>query len=94
MRLGELLKLQKLYFGHSEESARLPIDAVLAKELQILLQRLGHYTGDISGVWDEPSRDAFWVLVGIENLEERWAPDETPELLDPVILDFLRERYT
>ncbi|MBX3081148.1 MAG: DUF1028 domain-containing protein [Anaerolineae bacterium] len=93
VRLGELLKLQRLYFDKSDIAARLPIDATLATELQTLLKRLGHYQGEITGNWDAPSREAFWELVGIENLEERWAPDESPELLDPVILDFLRERF-
>ena len=93
VRLGDLLKLQRLYSGTTERAKLLPIDVTLATELQTLLKRLGHYDGAMTGVWDEPTREAFWVLVGMENLEERWTPDETPELLDPVILDFLRERF-
>jgi uncharacterized Ntn-hydrolase superfamily protein len=93
VRLGELLKLQRLYFGKTDAAKRLPIKGELATELQTLLKRLGHYEGELTGVWDEATQDAFWVLVGIENLEERWTPDESPDLLDPVILDFLRERF-
>jgi uncharacterized Ntn-hydrolase superfamily protein len=91
VRLGEMLQLHRLYFGKSTE--RIPIDQAIATELQTLLARLGHYKGEVNGEWDESTRDAFWELVGVENLEERWTPDEQPELIDPVVLDFLRKRF-
>jgi uncharacterized Ntn-hydrolase superfamily protein len=90
-RLSDILALHHLYFGKSDVSSRLPIDAPLATELQTLLKRLGFYQGPVSGAWDEPSKTAFWELVGTENLEERWTPDDHPDLLDPVVLKFLRE---
>lgn len=93
MRLRELAKLHHLYFGGSEVAARLPIDKTIASELQGLLKHLGHYSGEITGQWDEPTKEAFWELVGVENLEERWSPDDHAELIDPVVLDFLRERF-
>lgn len=92
-RLGELLTLHRLYFGKSDPADRLVIDAVIASELQTLLARLGHYKGPINNSWDEPTRAAFWELVGVENLEERWSPDDHPERIDPVALNFLRERF-
>ena len=61
--------------------------------LQALLRREGYYQGDASGVWDLPSQQAFWVLVGNENLEERWAIDDHPGEIDPVTLDYLRQRF-
>jgi uncharacterized Ntn-hydrolase superfamily protein len=91
-RLGTLLKLHRLYFGHTEPGKLLPIDTELARELQGVLARLGYYDGPVSGAWDEPSIQAFWAFVGTENLEERWTPDDAHRL-DPVILDFIRERF-
>jgi uncharacterized Ntn-hydrolase superfamily protein len=93
IRLGDLLVLHRVYFGKCDPATLLPIDAALATELQTLLARQGFYKGDIHGRWDEPSRAAFWELVGVENLEERWSPDNQPDKLDPVALDFLRSRF-
>lgn len=90
-RLAELLELHDLYFGEPEEV--LPIDAKIASELQTLMLRTGHYSGSISGVWDDESREAFWELVGEENLEERWSPDEYPDSIDSLALTFLRNRF-
>lgn len=92
-RLGDLLGLHRLYFGKSEPEARLPIDGPLAIELQDILCRTGHYDGPVNGKWDEATREAFWALVGVENLEERWSPDDHPDRIDPVALDFLRKRF-
>jgi uncharacterized Ntn-hydrolase superfamily protein len=92
-RLGELVSLHHLYFGKANLTDCLPIDIGLATELQTILSRLGHYKGPINGVWDAPSREAFWALVNIENLEERWSIDEHPELIDPVVLNFIRQRF-
>ncbi len=93
VRLGELLSLHKLYFDKTPLEKHLPIDSALAAELQTILVNTGHYTGPVNGQWDEASREAFWALVGVENLEERWSPDEHPERLDPVVLDYIRKRF-
>lgn len=92
-RLGDLLTLHRLYFDKSDPAARLPIDGPLAVELQDILHRTGHYAGPVNGQWDEATREAFWALVGVENLEERWSPDDQPDRIDPVALDFLRKRF-
>ena len=91
-RLGDLLKLHQLYFGQTAPDTLLPIDAELAAELQTVLSRLGYYQEPVNGTWDQTSIDAFWAFVGTENLEERWTPDDAHHL-DPVILDFIRERF-
>lgn len=91
--LGNLLSLHRLYFGKSDPDARLPIDGPIAAELQVILRNTGHYDGPVNGQWDATTRDAFWELVGVENLEERWSPDDHPDRIDPVALDFLRERF-
>ncbi len=91
-RLAGLLKLHRLYFGQTAAGQLLTIDGKLAGELQSMLARLGYYRGRVSGTWDQASIDAFWAFVGTENLEERWTPDDAHHL-DPVILDFIRERF-
>ena len=91
-RLAGLLKLHQLYFGQTDPARRIPIDAALARELQALLARQGYYQGPVDGAWDGPTIDAFWAFVGTENLEERWTPADAGRL-DPVILDFIRERF-
>ncbi len=92
-RLAELVKLHHLYFGESRPEDILPIDAVIATELQKLLTEQGHYTGPVSGVWDDDSKAAFWAFCGIENLEERWALDEEPDFIDRIVLEFIHERF-
>ncbi|PJF23921.1 MAG: fimbrial assembly protein FimA, partial [Phototrophicales bacterium] len=68
-------------------------DEALARELQAIMQREGYYTGEVNGVWDAASIQAFWALVGNENLEGRWSPETTPNQLDKVALDYLRQRF-
>lgn len=93
VRLGEILTLHHLYFGKTDPAAHLPIDSGIASELQTILTRTGHYNGVIDGQWDEISKEAFWAFVSTENLEERWSIDETPDQIDPVALDFVRQRF-
>ena len=92
-RLGELLALHHLYFGKSNPASSLPIETGIASELQTILARLGHYKGPINGAWDTASREAFWALVNIENLEERWSINEHPNFIDPVALHYIRQRF-
>jgi len=93
VRLRELVGLHHLYFGKVDPSARLLITPELATELQQICTRAGRYRGTINGLWDQPAQEALWEVVGIENLEERWTPDDHPELIDPMVLNFLRDRY-
>lgn len=92
--IGRLMAMHRLYFGETRPEDLLPIDAPLARELQSLMKRLNVYHGEISGVWDDASIQSFWLLVGSENLEGRWMPDTTPNHLDKVALDYLRERFS
>jgi uncharacterized Ntn-hydrolase superfamily protein len=91
--LGKLIQTHHLYFGAQRPEDLLAITPGLAAELQTMMQRLGYYAGSISGEWDAPTIEAFWALVGNENLEARWTPDHNPHLLDKVALDYLRERF-
>lgn len=88
--LKHLLELHRLYFGQTETAKLVKIDGAITTELQEMLRRSGHYTGEVSGVYDEPTRTALRKLVGIENLEERWREDE---LVDPALLEFLRQKF-
>ncbi len=87
--LRRLLDLHRLYLAKSEPEELLPISADIARELQTILQKSGHYQGEINGTYDEVTRKALWDLYGIENLEERWHNT----LIDTVALEFLRQRF-
>lgn len=92
-RLASLLKLHHFFFGASKAEDLLPVDTKTATEIQNVLKQLGYYQGGINGQWDDSTRAAFWSFCGVENLEERWSPDKHPELLDRVVLEFIRERF-
>jgi len=54
------------------------------------LRALGHYGGELHGRLDADTEGALRSWAGMENLEERLV---TGGRIDPVVLDFLRERY-
>ena len=87
--LGRILGLHRLYLTKSAPNELIPIDEKIARELQGMLKKTGHYQGEISGVYDEATRKALWDLYGIENLEERWHDAK----IDCIALDFLRKRF-
>ncbi len=89
-RLKELLAMHHLYFGPVNPEDLVPL-ADLAQELQALLQRTGHYTGPLTGVFDQATRQALRDLVGRENLEERW--DGSGDLIDRQVVEYLRQRF-
>ena len=88
-KLGELVRMHHLFFGVTDPADLVPLSDV-AGDLQALLRRTGHYTGPVSGDFDEPTRRALRALVGSENLEERW--DGTGEQIDRVVVDYLLKR--
>jgi uncharacterized Ntn-hydrolase superfamily protein len=88
--LNRLLDLHKLYLFPSDPADLTPVTEELARELQSMLLRAGLYLGPVSGAWDDATQTAMRVLVGIENLEERWREDG---LIDRVVLEFLRQHY-
>lgn len=88
--LARLLGLHHLYFQRPRPDQLMPITPEIARDIQTAIRASGHYTGEISGEWDAASRAAFWRYVGQENLEERWSPDGTPDLIDAVTLDYVR----
>ena len=92
-RLQTLVNMHHVFFGDVRPEDVLPIDETIARELQALLQEQGFYRGEVSGVWDDDSKRAFWALVSNENLEERWAIDRQPDVIDRVALNYLRTRF-
>ena len=76
--LERMLDLHELYFGKTPEDELLPLDPVLARELQGWLAKAGYDSGEVA-------RDLYdWM--GRENFEERWHDGK----LDPVVLEHLR----
>jgi len=87
--LERILGLHRLYLTKSAPEELIPVDENIARELQVMLQGVGHYQGEITGLYDEATKKGLWDLYGIENLEERWHE----ELIDVIALEFLRQRF-
>ncbi|MDQ7026982.1 MAG: DUF1028 domain-containing protein [Anaerolineae bacterium] len=92
-KLAQLLETHHLYFGSPKPEDQLVINEEIARELQNIMVSQGYLGGEVNGTWDEVAQQAFWVLVGNENLEERWSPDKNPKQIDRVALDYLRKRF-
>jgi len=88
--LRKLLELHRLYFGATDNSALTRAAGNVAREIQEILRRLGYYTGEITGVYDEATKAAFRKFCSIENFEERWREDD---LVDREIVAFMRRRF-
>lgn len=89
-RLQQLVTMHHLLFGAVDPDNLIPL-ADVAAELQSILQKSGHYSGPVTGVFDEQTRQALRALVGAENLEERW--DGSGDRIDGVVVDYLREKF-
>jgi uncharacterized Ntn-hydrolase superfamily protein len=92
--LQRLLGIHHLFFGKPRLEDQIPITHEVARELQALTHRLGYYKGVVNGTWDDASKQAFWVMVGNENLEERWNIESDTNSVDRVALEYLRERFS
>ncbi len=89
-KLAELVAMHHIFFGAVDPDDLVPL-AEVAGSLQEIMRRTGHYSGPVSGVFDDASRSALRALVGSENLEERW--DGTGDEIDRVVVDFLARRF-
>src|SRR6266849_5283651 len=87
--LQRILQLHKLYLFPTEPDDILVIDHELVVELQERLTISGDYQGNITGSYDESTRDAFRKFSGRENMEERWFEDAH---IDRVVLEFMRQK--
>ena len=93
LALMDLVQLHHLYFQTAKAEDLLPIDDVIARELQTVLIAQGYMTGEINGVWDEVCQQVFWMLIGNENLEMRWTLEKNRRSIDRVVLEYVRKRY-
>ncbi len=87
--LQRLLTLHRLYFPTSQRSFT-ELAGETAREVQRILRRLGFYQGEVTGTYDDATRDAFRRFCSVENFEERWREDQ---LVDREVLNYLRSRY-
>lgn len=92
-KLQQLVAAHHVFFGTPRPEDQIPIDEALARELQSLMRQQGYYQGEVHGRWDEASQQAFWRLVGNENLEERWNIERHPDRIDRIALQYLRDRF-
>lgn len=92
-KLSHLLEAHHLFFGDPKPEDQLPIDEEIARELQTILLKEGYIGGEVNGDWDAMTQQAFWAMVGNENLEERWNPEKQPNKIDRVALAYLRRRF-
>jgi uncharacterized Ntn-hydrolase superfamily protein len=88
--LAHLLKLHNLYLGETDPNNLVKIEGKVASEIREILTRTGYYRGPATAAYDAATKQALRELVSTENLEERWRDDD---LLDGVILDFLRGHF-
>ncbi len=88
--LARLLDLHKLYLFKTDPADIIPIDEAIARELQSVLLGTGDYTGAVTGVYDEATRNAFNAFSMRENLEDRWVDGAR---VDAVALRFIRQRF-
>lgn len=92
-KLKQLVGIHHLYFAPPKPEDQLKITTEIAAELQAILLDEGYFGGDANGEWDDMSKQAFWALVGNENLEERWHIEGDTNKIDRVALEYLRGRY-
>ena len=90
-RLGELLRLHELYFGHSAEAERVLLQGETLVRLQALTAKLGYYQGALHGELDAATRTALDAFFGNENFEER--VDLKAGKIDPPVLEYLEKRF-
>ncbi len=93
-KLLHLLDLHHLFFGAPLPEDQLPITPDIARELQAILAAGNYLQRQPDGVWDDAAKKAFWALVGVENLEERWSLDGDTDAIDRIALDYLREHFS
>ena len=90
-RLGDLLELNKLYFGKSPISERIKLLGKKLSQLQEIIARSGLYMGPIDGKLSPDTRTALNVFVGNENFEERC--DIQEGWMDKPVFEHIIKKY-
>ncbi len=86
--LQRLLKLHHLYSQSAPEDLIERSEAI-CRELQMILRHAGRQDIQVTGQFDEATRQALWDLYNMENLEDRWHE----RLIDKVALEYLRSKF-
>jgi uncharacterized Ntn-hydrolase superfamily protein len=89
-KLKELVEMHHLFFGETDADDLIPL-ADVTQDLQALMHQTGHYTGAVTGVFDDATRKSLRALVGAENLEERW--NGHGDVIDRQVTDFLFQKF-
>jgi uncharacterized Ntn-hydrolase superfamily protein len=88
VELGRILQLHKLYFFETRPEDVIPIDEAIARRLQQILAGVGSPVPETRH-YDETTREALRMLMGKENLEDRWREGDE---IDRVVLEYLEQR--
>jgi len=86
--LKRLLDLHDLLWQPTAEADRLPFDRDTVRRLQLALSRLGHYSGNSDGQYNEDTRRALRQITYLYNLRRRMEN----EWIDQKILEYLEQR--
>ncbi len=90
-QLGKLLDLHTLYYGKSDVTDRALLQGEDLRKLQLILFKQNYLKGEMSGVLDEATREAFKNFIGNENFEERANPEEG--WIDKPVLKYLFTKF-
>ena len=91
LKLKQLVENHHLLFGEVKPEDLVSLNTV-ARELQTIMTKTGHFGDDINGVIDKSTLTALRNLVGEENLEERWNGDE--KVIDSKVVEYLRDKFS
>jgi uncharacterized Ntn-hydrolase superfamily protein len=91
IRLGELIYLHRLYFDKSPENEVVHLSDDIVLQLQLMLQKLGYFNGEIDGKYNTETQIALSEFIGNENFEERANP--TAGWIDRPVLEYLFKKY-
>ena len=88
--LKRLYEIHRLTYFRSEEKNLINIDADIARELQMLMQDLGFYQGEIHGNFDNVTKKSLHDFMGWENYDERMRDDDR---IDIEVLEDIRKKH-
>lgn len=89
--LHKLLELHRLYFPGTTPGVLVRLSGPVITEIQQILRRTGFLSGEPTGTYDAPTKEAFRRFCSVENFEERWREDD---VVDREILHFMRKRFS
>jgi uncharacterized Ntn-hydrolase superfamily protein len=95
LELQRLYELHKLYFFKTDPKNLIKIDAALCKELQTMFKDKAYrgfefYSGNVTGVFDAPTKKALQDFMGWENYDVRVRDDDQ---IDTEVLTDIRKNY-